>query len=140
MDYITDITIQAPPSVVWPILTNAAAYPDWNPTVQRIEGEISPGATITVFATISPDRAFPVSVTELAEPHSMTWTGGMPLGLFKGVRNFTLEPRDGGTVFTLSEVFTGFLLPVMKRAMPDLLPEFEKFAAALKAEAERVAA
>ena len=38
----------------------------------------------------------------------MTWSGGMPLGLFKGVRTFTLEPADGGaTRFSMREEYTG---------------------------------
>jgi hypothetical protein len=38
----------------------------------------------------------------------MTWSGGMPLGLFKGVRTFTLAPGpDGTTRFIVREECTG---------------------------------
>jgi hypothetical protein len=34
----------------------------------------------------------------------MVWVGGMPLGLFKGTRTFTLAPGQGGaTQFTMRE-------------------------------------
>jgi hypothetical protein len=66
----------------------------------------------------------------------MVWTGGMPLGLFRGVRTYTLAPHDGGTRFSMQEVFSGPLLGVIGRSIPDLQPSFERFADGLKAEAE----
>ena len=67
----------------------------------------------------------------------MAWTGGIPLGLMTGVRTFSLAPQDGATRFTLREEFTGPLLPLIWRSMPDMQPSFDKFAAALKTRAER---
>ena len=68
----------------------------------------------------------------------MTWSGGMPLGLFKGVRTFTVTPAgDGATVFHLREEYTGPLVGLMWRSMPDLGPSFEQFANGLKAWVEQ---
>jgi hypothetical protein len=66
----------------------------------------------------------------------MTWRGAMSLGLFRGVRTFRLEPRDGGTAFTMSEEYTGPPLPLIWRSMPDLGPSFAQFATGLKKRAE----
>jgi hypothetical protein len=67
----------------------------------------------------------------------MTWTGGMPLGLFKGERTFTLSPQNNGSVeFTVREVFSGLLLPLIGRSIPDLTATFEQFVAGLKRRAE----
>ena len=42
----------------------------------------------------------------------MTWSGGMPLGLFRGVRTFTLAPgTEGATRFTVREEETARSLP-----------------------------
>lgn len=61
----------------------------------------------------------------------------MPLGLFKGVRTFTLSPEDGGrTRFTMREEYTGPLLPLIWRSMPDLGPSFQQFATGLRKQAE----
>ena len=61
----------------------------------------------------------------------------MPLGLFKGVRTFTLSPRaDGGVDFALREEFSGPLLALFAGSLPDLNKTFEAFAAGLKARAE----
>jgi hypothetical protein len=85
----------------------------------------------------NPERAFPVKVTSFDPPAGMTWTGGMPLGLFKGVRTFALQPENGATRFTMREEYTGPLLPLIWRSMPDLGPSFEQFAHGLKSRAER---
>jgi hypothetical protein len=67
----------------------------------------------------------------------MTWSGGMPGGLFKGVRTFTLEPQGSGTTrITVREEYTGPLLPLIWRTMPDLGPSFEQFVSGLKKQAE----
>jgi hypothetical protein len=65
------------------------------------------------------------------------WAGGMPLGLFKGERTFTLTERGGGTVeFRISEAFSGLLSPLIERSIPNLQPAFDEFAADLKKRAE----
>ena len=64
----------------------------------------------------------------------------MPLGLFRGVRTFTLSPADpSGTEFKVREEYTGPLLGMIWRSMPDLQPSFDKFASGLKAQAEQSA-
>jgi len=55
------------------------------------------------------------------------------------VRTCTLRPEGEATRFTMREAFTGPLLPLMRRSMPDLQPSFEHFAAGLKARAEHAA-
>jgi hypothetical protein len=67
----------------------------------------------------------------------MTWLGGMPLGLFKGVRTYRLSPAgEGATRFTMREEFTGPSVPLIWRRLPDFQPSFETFARGLKAQAE----
>jgi hypothetical protein len=129
--------IAAGPEAVWAILVDGARYTDWDSGVERVEGRIAPGEKITVYSKVAPGRAFPVKVTEPAPGRVMQWSGGMPLGLFKGVRTFTLSPQeDGATRFTVREEYTGPLLPMIWRSMPDLGPSFRQFADGLKQRAE----
>ena len=100
------------------------------------EGAIAPGATIKVFSEVAPDRAFPVEVVEFEPSRKMTWESGMPLGLFKGWRTFNLAPEGEGTRFRMHEKFSGLLLPIIGRTIPDLQPTFDKFTNGLKAKAE----
>lgn len=136
--FTASTSIHATPEKIWSILTDAARYPKWNPTVTKVDGRIAPGEKVTVHVTINPGRAFPVTVSTFDPPTRMTWTGGMPLGLFKGTRTFTLTPRrDGDIDFRMHEEYTGPLAPLIGKSIPDLQPAFDEFAAALKREAER---
>jgi hypothetical protein len=135
--FSTSTVISASPDTVWAILTDAPHWPDWNTTVDRVEGKIALGEKIIVYAKVNPGRAFPLKVSEFVPGRKMVWSGGMPLGLFKGERTYTLTKQpDGGVEFAMREVFTGLLAPLITRSIPDLQPSFEEFAATLKKRAE----
>ena len=135
--YSASTTISAPAERIWAILTDAPAYPSWDPSVDRIEGTIAPGSKLKAFTKLSPGRAFPVTVSTFEPARRMVWSGGMPLGLFTGVRTFTLTPRDSGPVEVgVVEEFGGPLLPLFGRSIPDMDPVFRDFLAGLKARAE----
>jgi hypothetical protein len=135
--YETSTEVVADPAVVWSILIDAPAYSGWDSGVERVDGMITPGGTITVHSKVAPGRAFPVKVAFPEPGRTMTWSGGMPLGLFRGVRTFRLAPMAEGTSFSMREEFTGPMLGMIWKSMPDLGPSFEQFARGLKARAER---
>jgi hypothetical protein len=135
--YEASALIEADPDAIWDVLIDGSRYSEWDSGVERVEGDIASGAKIEVFATVNPKRAFPVTVTEFVPGRSMRWTGAMPLGLFKGVRTFTLSPQDGGaTRLTVREEYTGPLVPLIWRSIPDLGPSFEQFVTGLKHRAD----
>jgi hypothetical protein len=130
-------TIGASPDAIWTILTDAANYAGWDSGVERVEGRIAPGETIKVLVKVNPGRAFPVKVVEFKPGQRMVWSGGMPLGLFKGVRTYTLSRQGNGTTkFNMREEYTGPMLPMIWRSIPDLGPSFMQFANGLKQRAE----
>jgi hypothetical protein len=130
------VDINAPADRIWSILTDASAYPTWDSGVTQVEGRIADGETMTVHSEVAAGRAFPVKVG-MRPPHEMTWTGGMPLGLFTGVRTFRLaRGDDGSTRVTMREVYSGPLAGLMSRSIPDLQPSFDRFVQGLKARAE----
>jgi hypothetical protein len=128
--------INAPAERIWALLTDAPAYASWNTAIERLDGRIGPGEKLKIYAKLSPGRAFPVRVTEFDRNQRMVWTGGMPFGLFKGVRTFLLVPKAGAVEFRMQEVFSGPLAPLIEKTLPDMQPAFEEFASALKARAE----
>lgn len=132
----SSVSIQASPETVWTVLTDAAKWTQWNPTVERIEGTIAPGRKVTVYTRLSPGRAFPIVVSRFEPPSRMVWTGGMPLGLFKGERTYVVEPQARGVVFSMRETFSGLMAPLITRSIPDMQPAFDEFAAALKRRCE----
>lgn len=137
MRYATAITIGAPRARIWQLLTDAGGYPTWNPTVTRLEGTIALNQRIAIHAKVSPKRPFPATVVVLEPEQRMVWSNALPLGLFKGERSFRLQPQaDGAVGFAMEETFSGLLLPLIGRSIPDLQPSFDAFAQALKAAAE----
>lgn len=135
--FSTTTSIQAPAETIWAILCDTAQWPAWNPTVVKVEGTIALGETLALFTQSKPNRAFVLTVSEYIPHQRMVLSGGMPLGLFSGTRTYTLTPQtDGPVQFTMGEVFSGLLSPVFGRAIPDLQPSFDEFAAALKHRAE----
>jgi hypothetical protein len=135
--YEASSTIAAKPETIWAILTDGAGYASWDSGVGRVEGRIEPGETIKVYVKVNPGRAFPIKVTEFVPGQRMVWSGGMPLGLFKGVRTYTLSPQANETTkFNMREEYSGAMLPMIWRSMPDLGPSFTQFANGLKQRAE----
>ncbi len=135
-EFSASATINAPAARIWEILTDAAAYPEWDPFCEKIDGRIAKGETIRAFTKLSPGRAFPVKVAGFEPGERMLWTGGMPFGLFRGERSFVLSPAGKATRFELREVFSGPLLFLVGRSIPDMTEAFEQFAAGLKKRAE----
>lgn len=135
--YAVTRTIDAPADRIWALLTDAPAYPEWNPAVLGIEGTIALGEKLALRSIANPKRTFKLRVTEMEAPQRMVWSGGMPLGLFQGVRTYSLTPTGGGTEFTMVEEYSGLLEPMISKSIPDLTDSFEKFADGLKDTAER---
>lgn len=129
------IAIRATPERVWCLLTNAADIPRWNSTVSSVEGRVAPGERLALKVPIS-DRTFKVRVDTFDPPRRLVWSDGN--AIFRGVRTYTLTGQTGGpTLFDMEEVFTGVMLPLIARSLPDFKPVFERYAADLKQEAER---
>ena len=140
MEFAASTTISAHPDKVWEVLTDTERYPEWDPYCEKIEGQVALGNKIKAFSRLAPGRGFKVKVVELDSARRMTWRGGAPLGLFRGVRTFTLEhTADGNTAFTLREVFSGPMLKLVAKSLPDMSEAFEAFAAGLKQRCEGAA-
>ena len=129
------IDIAASPERVWSLLTGASAFPSWNSTVQRIDGEIAEGQTIRLVATVAPERTFKLKVGQVVPARGMVWSDGFA-PMFKGVRTFTLTPKGERTTFHMIEVFSGAMLPMIAGSLPDFKPIFEQYAEDLKRAAE----
>lgn len=136
--FTASINIKASKERIWAILTDAPNYPVWDPGVIRIEGKIAKGEKVVAYNKISPNRAFPAKVTEFIVGEKMAWTGGMPFGLFTGVRTFTLTSKGDGTIdFTLREEFSGPMLFMIGGTIPDMTDSFNNFVKGLKTHAEK---
>jgi uncharacterized protein YndB with AHSA1/START domain len=140
LEYAIRQQIQAPAERLWSLLTNAADLPRWNSTVTSVEGKIALGEKIKLKVPLAPGRTFNLKVSEFVPSQRMVVRDGMA-PMFTGVRTYTLSPGPGGsTVFSMQEVLSGIMLPMIAGSLPDFAPAFEQYAADLKKEAERSAA
>ncbi|MBM7510153.1 hypothetical protein JOE61_003967 [Nocardioides salarius] len=133
----TSTAIDAPAGRVWRLLTDAAWWNRADNGVVDVAGTIREGQRVKLVSELNPERGFRLKVVDVDPPRSMTWSGGLPVGLFTGRRTFQVEP-DGPErcTFTMAEDFTGPLAPLITRSLPDFQDSFDQFAAALKADGE----
>jgi hypothetical protein len=128
--------IKAAPSTVWEILVAAGEWPGWDSGVLEVTGGVALGKKLAIRSAVAPKKAFPVKVTVFDAPRTLVFSNGN--FIFKGVRTYSLEAKDGGTYFTMREEYTGAFLKQIWKSIPDLQPSFETFAAGLKKKAESV--
>lgn len=131
-----EIEINSTPDVVWGVLTEASGWPEWDSNVKNIEGQMTLGETIVIHTEMS-SRAFPVKVTTFDPGHKLEFSWAMPLGMFQGVRTFTIERTKSGTVkFATTEVFSGWMVGIIGLMIPELSASFEQFVEGLKNQVE----
>jgi uncharacterized protein YndB with AHSA1/START domain len=134
--YEASTTIAASPEAIWNVLVDGAAWPTWDSGVNAVLGTIAPDNKITIKAAVGGDRAFPVKVVTFDAPTTLVFSGGMPLGLFRGVRTYSLTPEGATTLFHMREEYTGAMLRAIWKSIPDLGPSLQQFANGLKKRVE----
>lgn len=117
----TEILIKARPEKVWTILTDFVNYPNWNPFIKSINGEVKVGKRITV--RMEPPEAkgmtFKPVILTLNTNKELRWLGHLLFeGLFDGEHKFELiDNGNGTTTFRQSENFKGILVPLFKKKL-----------------------
>jgi hypothetical protein len=134
--YESSVRVDAPAESVWAVLVDAAGWSQWESGVIDVDGRLALGEKITIRSAAAPGRSFPVRVTAMQPEALVELTGGMPLGLFKGVRRYRLTRDADQTVLAVREDYSGPLLPLISRSMPDLQPSFDQFTTGLKQRVE----
>ncbi len=132
----TTIRIAASPQAVWEVLTDFAAYGQWNPFMDRVDGTAEVGARLVVHIRPPGGRAttFRPTVLVATPGQELRWLGGLGVrGLFDGVHSFVLTPQpDGTTELVHGERFTGVLVPLLKGLVKNSAAGFEAFNRSLK--------
>ena len=138
----SEIDVHATPERVWQVLTDFAAYPQWNPFIVRAEGDARRGGRLTLRMQPAGGRAttFRPTVLEAAQGRELRWLGRLLVpGLFDGEHRFTIRPLGDGQVrLVQQEDFRGLLVPLLAGSLDRrTLPAFEQMNQALKRRAER---
>lgn len=143
-EIVTEIDIAAPAERVWTVLTDFASYPEWNPFITRISGDLSVGARLEarLVPLGSGGMTFRPRVIALEANRELRWLGrlGLP-GIFDGEHAFRIEPIGPDRVrFVHSERFSGMLVPLARRSLDRGTRQgFEALNRALKQRAEAAA-
>jgi hypothetical protein len=95
----TEVTVDAPPTAVWNVLTDLDAYEEWNPQITRASGHVREGERIEIRIEPTGQRAVSMKprVTAVDEPRKLEWVGKLSIpGVFAGRHAFELVPVDDG--------------------------------------------
>lgn len=110
----TSIVIHASVEQVWSALADFNSYPNWNPFITSIIGNVKEGSRINV--RIQPPQSKPMTfkpvILSRKENKELRWKGKLLIGgLFDGEHIFELsENTDGSTLFIQREQFSGILV------------------------------
>jgi len=116
--------VHAPVAVVWEVLSDFDAYPQWNPCVQ-FRGRPELGARVPITLQLM-GRSFPFSVRMEAmdEERELRWRGGPPQ-LMSGTHYFKIHAQGpDATEVIHGERFEGLAVPLV---WPAVRRAFEAF-------------
>ncbi|AJW61682.1 Polyketide cyclase / dehydrase and lipid transport [Elizabethkingia miricola] len=110
----TEIVIQAAPEKIWKILTDFESYPQWNPFIVSVTGDVEKGNKIAVSIKPSDGKGMifkPIILTKI-DSKELSWQGRLLFnGLFDGKHKFELIDNGNGTTrFIQSEKFSGIFV------------------------------
>ncbi|MDA9773683.1 SRPBCC domain-containing protein [Saprospiraceae bacterium] len=99
----TEIIIDAKPKVVWEVLTNFDAMPEWSTTLQGIDGVFSDNEEVLVRYKLKPNKseiAIYNQVIRVEEGRQFGWSGNVfSLGMRDNHQFILQELPDGRTKF-----------------------------------------
>ncbi len=138
---VTSIDIDADAGTVWNVFTDFDGYPEWNPFLQGIRGDITPGNRVTNVIRTPDGKTMTFRPTILAvDPgKELRWAGTLLLPLlFRGEHYFYItDLGNGRTRFTQGEEFSGLLTPFFTSLITRTLGQFHDMNTALKEHCER---
>ncbi|TCK92570.1 hypothetical protein EDC19_1719 [Natranaerovirga hydrolytica] len=117
----TEIHIQAPVEKVWKVLTDVEKYPQWNPFIKSLQGDLVEGEIIQV--ELQPADKKPMTMRPqiilVQKERELRWKGRMFLpGIFDGEHIFELTVLENQTTqFIHREKFSGIMVPFLKKML-----------------------
>ncbi len=137
----TEIEIAASPARAWEVLTRFDAFPEWNPFIRKVSGELREGGRLEVFIQPPDGRGmtFRPALVRVRPLQELRWLGRLWLPrVFDGEHAFTIEDLGGERVrFVQRERFRGALVPLLWRFLAgDIRRGFEDMNQALKRRVE----
>lgn len=140
MELRTEVEIDAAPEAVWRVLVDLPRYPEWNPFITSIKGELSKGKRLDV--TLSPadgsERTSKATITRFEEGREIGWRDKLWFaGLFDGEHFVQVLPADGGKTRVVTAAdYSGLLVQYMGNTLTQHARGFVGMNQALKRRVE----
>lgn len=111
---------------VWAVLAGTDRYPEWNPFVRRLDGELRVGERIEVDLQL-PGRKLQTmtpEIVEVSDGRAFQWLGGFgPTGIFDGRHRFEVRPVTAQSCELVhSERLSGILVPFFRSMLTGPTP------------------
>jgi hypothetical protein len=134
------IGVQAPPAVLWDLLSDPARWPSWCPIYPQAAGEIRIGARLSLTVDLpgkAPRQAAP-TILDWVPQEQILWSDRVWRGWAKPMRFIEIDQLDANACIVANgEVYRGTFAELYAEANRKALKRgFAVFNEALKAEAE----
>lgn len=129
------VLIDRPPADVWKVISDGAAYSDWNPFITRVDGDFREGAKIRIVLGAGTDSMVLRPTVLFVRPdRDLCWRGSVWVrGVFDGTHCIRLTAVANGTHLEQTETFSGLLAGrLTKDVIQDTQREFQSMNTALK--------
>lgn len=137
----TEIIINASKEKVWDVLTNFSQYPQWNPFIVSVEGELAKGKKLkNTLRNGNKNMVFKPTILSVVPYRYFDWLGSLVVkGLFDGHHYFAIEELAPAQVkLTHGETFSGLLsTTILKKISEDTRNNFIRMNQAVKTRAEQ---
>jgi hypothetical protein len=135
------IGIAAPAEVIWEVLGDIAAWPQWNPSYPSVEGELKIGAPLELVERIGDqDRRVSARVEDWVPDSQILWRAKALGGWVKRLRYHEIEVlAETSCIFSNGEIWDGrYAGYAMKGGRRAYYNAYEALGEALKARVEEV--
>ena len=138
----TEIGISSTPEKVWETLMDLPNWSNWNPIVNKIEGNLKIGQELYITMSSSngnDGKKYKSIIGELDENKRFTFVAIIMTKLmFSSERIIELRERDSGTILTQREIYTGLMVSLFwNKLSSDAYKMLNSMNKALKKEIEK---
>ncbi|PHQ59665.1 MAG: hypothetical protein COC08_08470 [Maribacter sp.] len=138
----TEIQISSTPDMVWNKLMDFPSWPNWNPIVNKIEGNVEIGSELSITMSDSKGKDaknYKSIITAIDENKRFSFNATMIAKfMFSAERIIELKESQEGTLFIQREIYAGLMVPIFwKKLSKDALLMLHSMNKALKKEVEK---
>ena len=103
-----EVIIHSKPEIVWNVIIDMKEYPNWNPVIRLLEGEVIEGNKVKYGLTQDEKKEIEIraTVVQLTEGKLLNQKGGNPL-IFSFNYTYRLEKINESVKVTIHEEYSG---------------------------------